>query len=298
MSPNEKNINKEFINIYLILLLPFIILFIVSITLLLLVTFTNLKPIAALIFFFIALIGSITTFFLIRKKNKNNNENYVKKYKKEYINNVINLLDNNLTYVDDSNVLNDLNNFHVFSNIGKIFGGYYLQGEYLKNKIKIGKIVLYEEYKKVINNKQKKIKLKTFDGYILNIYFNHLIYQDTLIVLPIGDVSEGLLCQMYYNHSLKQMINNDYSLDKFIFLNNNNQDKTEMLPQLIKKAIIKLSIQYQSKIRLYIKENNIVILLESNEEILPNVKYMSKRNTLTSLNNHLRLLNIVNSFIQ
>ena len=253
------------------------------------------------LFYIITAILSILTcltILIIKKKNKQNNESFIKKYQKANLSNVIQILDSNLTYFEDNNTINDLNNFHIFNNISKINGNYYLAGQYLKNDIKMGYVSITEEFKKIIQGKKRRFKIKSFSGYLINISLKENLVNGDLLILPYGDLSDGLKNQLFLNFNLKEMVNNEFTLDKYIFLNSNlNENNTDFLSVKIKKALMKLAMQCDNKIRLHINNNRLLILIENSSYKLPLIKFINKRNTLNLLNTHLQLLNIVNSFI-
>ncbi|MGM9858276.1 MAG: hypothetical protein ACI311_03400 [Bacilli bacterium] len=298
MNQTSKTINKESIKLFLLNYFPILIFFILTLIMIMLLNFTSLKTFLFFIITSILCILTLLSTLLIKKKNKHNNETFNKKFIKENLTNVIQIMDSNLSYLEDNYTLNDLNHFHLFNNISKISGSYYIEGQYLKNEIKIGYISITEEFKKIIKNKKRKFKIKSFSGYIIKVNLNEILIDGNLIVLPRGDLSDGLINQMFLNFNLKEMLNNDYSLDKYIFLNSNlNENKTEALPKKIKKALVKLSMQYENKLRIYINNNSLLLLVENSSFNIPLFKLINKRNTLNILNTHLQLLNIVNSFI-
>ncbi len=155
-----------------------------------------------------------------------------------------------------------------------------------------------EEFKKIIQGKKRRFKIKSFSGYLINISLKENLVNGDLLILPYGDLSDGLKNQLFLNFNLKEMVNNEFTLDKYIFLNSNlNENNTDFLSVKIKKALMKLAMQCDNKIRLHINNNRLLILIENNSYKLPLIKFINKRNTLNLLNTHLQLLNIVNSFI-
>ena len=298
MNQTTKSINRESTKLFLLNYFPILIFFALSLIMIILLNVTSLK---IFLFFIITAILSILTcltILIIKKKNKQNNESFIKKYQKANLSNVIQILDSNLTYCEDTNTINDLNNFHIFNNISKINGNYYLAGQYLKNDIKMGYVSITEEFKKIIQGKKRRFKIKSFSGYLINISLKENLVNGDLLILPYGDLSDGLKNQLFLNFNLKEMVNNEFTLDKYIFLNSNlNENNTDFLSVKIKKALMKLAMQCENKIRLHINNNRLLILIENSSYKLPLIKFINKRNTLNLLNTHLQLLNVVNSFI-
>ena len=162
----------------------------------------------------------------------------------------------------------------------------------------MGYVSITEEFKKIIQGKKRRFKIKSFSGYLINLSLKENLVNGDLLILPYGDLSDGLKNQLFLNFNLKEMVNNEFTLDKYIFLNSNlNENNTEFLSVKIKKALMKLAMQCENKIRLHINNNRLLILIENNSYKLPLIKFINKRNTLNLLNTHLQLLNVVNSFI-
>ena len=100
MNQTTKSINRESTKLFLLNYFPILIFFALSIIMII----TSLK--IFLFFIITALLSILTclTILIIKKKNKQNNESFIKKYQKANLSNVIQILDSNLTYCEDTNI--------------------------------------------------------------------------------------------------------------------------------------------------------------------------------------------------